>query len=821
MSANTRTETAALATLAQHHDTLHALDLMQAVDRTQAVIEFDLDGQVLAANANFLSTLGYTLAQVQGQTHSLFCPPGTADSEAYQAFWQALRAGQAQAGDFLRVDRLGHPVWLQATYTPILNEAGQVVRVVKFASNITAAKLKALEAEGKLAAIDRSQAVIEFDMSGKVLAANANFLALMGYTLDEVQGQHHRLFVDRNEVDGAAYRAFWQKLDRGEFDSGEYLRLGKGDKPVWIQATYNPILDLEGRAVKVVKYCTDISAAKRAALDTQARMTAVEMSSLVAELDAQGRFTSLNPAMAQALGRQPEELLGQPESITLFEDETTLASQAANWRALREGTPVHREACRRGAGGRQVWFSSVLSPVMGFDGRLAKVLLTAQDITEAKLQRLDAAGKLGAIDRAQAVIEFDLQGRVLTANANFLALMGYSLDEISGRHHRQFVDADTAASGAYQAFWEQLGRGEFVAGEFKRIGKGGQEVWIQATYNAILDPHGNPVKVVKFATDVTAQKLRNAEFEAKVAAIDKGQAVIEFDLSGQVISANRNFLAATGYTLREVVGQHHSVFCSAEYTQGAEYRDFWLRLNEGEFISGRFHRIGKYERDVWIQATYNPILDLNGQVVKVVKYAYDVTREVQLEQRIATKSREMSDSVEALVASITAIAANSGVASELASEATQAARTGQAALQQSISAIDAIQTSSVKVSEIVRVIGEIASQTNLLAFNAAIEAARAGAHGVGFSVVAGEVRKLAERSSVAAREIAKLIEESVLQVGRGAEVSKEAAHSFEGIMSSVARTSSSVHAIASATEQQRQVAGDVSVQIEALNGQAA
>jgi methyl-accepting chemotaxis protein len=263
------------------------------------------------------------------------------------------------------------------------------------------------------------------------------------------------------------------------------------------------------------------------------------------------------------------------------------------------------------------------------------------------------------------------------------------------------------------------------------------------------------------------------------------------------------------------------VLGAAEYTQGAEYRDFWLRLNEGEFISGRFHRIGKYERDVWIQATYNPILDLNGQVVKVVKYAYDVTREVQLEQRIATKSREMSDSVEALVVSITAIAANSGVASELASEATQAARTGQAALQQSISAIDAIQTSSVKVSEIVRVIGEIASQTNLLAFNAAIEAARAGAHGVGFSVVAGEVRKLAERSSVAAREIAKLIEESVLQVGRGAEVSKEAAHSFEGIMSSVARTSSSVHAIASATEQQRQVAGDVSVQIEALNGQAA
>ena len=796
---------------------MEAAGLTDAIRRTQAVAEFDMDGQVLGANESFLATLGYTPAELIGRHHRALCPPELAASAEYTAFWDALRAGQPQAGEFRCLTRQGQPVWLKAHFTPIYGLEGRPVKVLAFATDTTADKLMALEHQGKVDAINRSQGVIEFDLAGHVLGANDNFLRLMGYTLDEVRGQHHRLFVEEAEAGSAAYRTFWQKLGNGRYDTGEYLRLGKDGKRVWIQASYNPILDLEGRPVKVVKFASDITASKLQALETASRMAAVSASNCLIELDRDGRVLAANERTVQTLGSAAGEIVGRPESAFMFDEDLKAPAHAQLWQRLRRGEAWTGELRRRAAGGQEVWLTGSVSPVMGLDGVLAKAVVVVQDVTDDKVGRLDAQGKLAAIDRAQAIIEFDLAGRVLHANDNFLRLMGYGLDDIRGRHHRMFVDPAHAASADYHAFWERLGRGQFESGEYKRLGRGEREVWIQATYNPIFDPNGNPVKVVKFASDVTAHKLRNAEFAAKVAAIDLGQAVIEFDLDGKVVAANRNFLAAMGYTLREILGQHHSLFCTPEFTQSVEYRDFWLRLNEGQFLSGRFHRVGKYGRDVWIQATYNPIRDLNGQVTKIVKYAYDITKEVKLERQINTKSGEMSDSVRGLVESITEIAANSGVAAEMANEASAAARAGHDAVRKSIAAIELIQASSVQMAEIVRVIGEIANQTNLLAFNAAIEAARAGQHGAGFSVVAGEVRKLAERSSQAAREIAKLIDESVMQVGQGAQVSKDAAHSFEGILSRVGRTETSVAAIAQATELQRRRAGEVDALIESLS----
>ncbi|RDJ27392.1 methyl-accepting chemotaxis protein [Bosea caraganae] len=235
------------------------------------------------------------------------------------------------------------------------------------------------------------------------------------------------------------------------------------------------------------------------------------------------------------------------------------------------------------------------------------------------------AAQVAAINRSQAVIEFDLDGKILNANENFLAVLGYTLDEIKGQHHRMFVDPAEREGAAYRQFWEALGRGEFSTGQYLRLGKGGKEVWIQASYNPIFGARGKPTGVIKYAFDITAQKERLADLEGQQAAISKAQAVIEFDLSGKILTANDNFLAVLGYSLSEIAGQHHRMFVDPAEREGTAYRQFWERLGRGEYDAAQYRRIGKGGKEVWIQASYNPIFDAKGRAYKVVKFATDIT----------------------------------------------------------------------------------------------------------------------------------------------------------------------------------------------------
>ncbi|MDP9799653.1 methyl-accepting chemotaxis protein [Catenuloplanes nepalensis] len=774
-----------------------------AIDRAQAVIEFDLTGSILHANENFLALTGYSLGELVGKQHKMLCDAAFGEGPEYDRFWERLRAGEFESGEFKRMGKGGREIWIRATYNPIFDLDGRPFKVVKYALDVTEQKLRTAEFEGKVKAISRAQAVIEFDLSGMILDANQNFLNTVGYELSEVIGQHHKMFVEEEEGRSAAYRNFWQGLARGEFESGEYKRVGKGGKEVWLQATYNPIFDVNGRPFKVVKYAIDVTDEKIRNAEFEGKVTAIDRSQAVIEFDLKGNILRANQLFQETMGYADSEIVGKHHRM--FADAATSSSAEYRefWQRLGRGEFESGEYKRVGKGGREVWLQASYNPIFDLSGHPFKVVKYATDVTDQKTRNVEFEGKVTAIARAQAVIEFDLQGRVLSANQNFLDLLGYSLEEVRGKHHRMFVDEDEAKSSEYAAFWEKLSRGDFDAGEYRRRTKGGRDVYIQATYNPIFNLDGRPYKIVKYAVDVTDAKIRNAEFVGKDRAINRAQAVIEFDLEGNILVANENFQRALGYSLRELVGQHHSMLCDSDYITSAEYRDFWLRLRKGEYLSGRFHRVGKYGRNVWIQASYNPIFDMRGEPIRVVKYAHDITEQVELEQRLTTKTRDMADSIKALADSIDEIVVNAQQASGLAGETQSNAEQGFEELRKSIEAIDLIEKSSDQIAAIVKVISEIASQTNLLAFNASIEAARAGEHGVGFSVVAGEVRKLAERSSEAAREISNLIHESAARVGQGSQVSHRAQAAFADILKSVGSTGESIRRIADSTQKQQ------------------
>ncbi len=248
---------------------------------------------------------------------------------------------------------------------------------------------------------------------------------------------------------------------------------------------------------------------------------------------------------------------------------------------------------------------------------------------------VDYRGQIEALNKSLAVIQFEMDGTIISANENFLQTMGYELSEVTGKHHSIFVDESTKTSNDYSAFWSRLNKGCFEANEFKRLAKNGREVWIQASYNPIFDESGKPFKVVKFATDITQNKMQSSDFISQIEAINKSQAVIEFSMDGTIRSANKNFLDTLGYHESEVVGQHHSMFVEPEEASSAEYKNFWKNLNQGDYKAGEFKRVGKNAKEIWIQASYNPILDLNGKPYKVVKYASDIT-----EQKILNRETE-------------------------------------------------------------------------------------------------------------------------------------------------------------------------------------
>ncbi|WP_318656888.1 methyl-accepting chemotaxis protein [Pseudomonas capsici] len=359
-------------------------------------------------------------------------------------------------------------------------------------------------------------------------------------------------------------------------------------------------------------------------------------------------------------------------------------------------------------------------------------------------------GLMGALERSMAVAEFDLDGKLIRANDNFLTAMGYRAEELTGKNHREFCSPALSRSSQYSELWASLRAGRFVSGTFQRVDKNRHGVWLEASYNPVLDAQGKPFKVVKYALDVTQKVMQDSESRGKLAAVDRAMAVCEFDLNGNVLTANNNFLNVMGYALNEIKGKHHRGFCEQGLVNSSEYGDFWRRLNQGEFFSGQFKRLGKHGKVVWLEATYNPVYDAEGKLFKIVKFASDITEHVEKQEADslgASRAYHISTETEKVAEQGTL------VIQETAREMRQIADS----IGASAKLVGQLGSRSEQITAIVNTIRGIADQTNLLALNAAIEAARAGDQGRGFAVVADEVRQLAGRTSGSTTEIADMI----------------------------------------------------------------
>ncbi|MEM1104369.1 MAG: PAS domain-containing methyl-accepting chemotaxis protein, partial [Pseudomonadota bacterium] len=482
---------------------------IDAICKSQAVIHFKPDGTILWANDNFLAAMGYELHEIQGRHHRLFADPAYAKSEEYALFWRRLAEGEYQSAEYKRFAKDGREVWIQASYNPILDMNGDVFKVVKYATDVTDQKLRNAEFEGQIDAISKSQAVIHFDTSGVILWANDNFLNAMGYSLEEIKGRYHRMFAEPGYAESEDYEAFWRSLGEGQYKTGEFKRIGKDGREVWIQASYNPILDMNGTPIKVVKYASDITEeVKRREHFNILSLVADETDNSVLITGADGRIQYCNPGFSRLTGYTSDEAIGRKPGELLQGEHTDPQTVARIKAKLEAREPFYEEILNYSKDGAPYWISLSINPIFAESGELERFVSIQANITKTKLTAIDYSARIEALELSNIVIEWDAYRK--PAKLNALAQVALSLNGAGDPRAHEALAYERFIS---QPEHERLLSGDVFNKEVETLTPSGETTCFSGTIQAVRGVEGDINRVVFIATDVTAR--RNAVRETE------------------------------------------------------------------------------------------------------------------------------------------------------------------------------------------------------------------------------------------------------------------------------------------------------------------
>ncbi len=783
---------------------------LAAINKAQAVIEFSLDGTIRDANDNFLTAMGYTLAEIKGRHHSMFAEPAYAASAEYRLFWERLGRGEHDSGQYKRIGKGGREVWIQASYNPILDEKKKPFKVVKYATDITEEKLRSADFEGQLAAVSKAQAVIEFGLDGVIQHANENFCTTLGYSLDEIKGRHHSLFVDPSYASTPEYRQFWEKLGRGEYDAGEYKRIGKGGKTIWIQASYNPILDMNGKPFKVVKYATDITEAKQRSSFTLRALGALEVVNtnvMLADSDYNIIYTndSLREMLKTAESDIQKDLPAFSASRVVGTNIDAFHQNPSHQRRMLDNLKaVHKTQLK--IGGRI--FNLIVNPVHDDGGERLGTVVEWQDATSEILAR-DIEGKRAAENlRIKNALDRCSTNVMIANGANEIVYMNEAVGDMMIRNENELrkmlpnFDSRKLLGASMDVFHRnprhQQGMIASLTGLFKtEIKIGGLTFGLIA--NPIIDGDGQRVGTVVEWADRTQEVGVELVVSELVNAAAQGDFTKRMDLVGK-----EGFFKQLGEGINRLMDTS-----SVGLSEVVRVLSALASGNLTETIENEYHgTFGQLKDDA--NTTVGQLNSIIGQIREATEAINTAAVEIasgntDLSQRTeeqASSLEETAASMEQLTATVKQNADNAKQANQLAATASEVAVKGGSVVSQVVTTMSSITESSKKIVDIISVIDGIAFQTNILALNAAVEAARAGEQGRGFAVVASEVRNLAQRSAAAAKEIKTLIGDSVEKVEVGSKLVESAGKTMEEIVSSVKRVTDIMSEITAASQEQ-------------------